>query len=165
MSCGDKGRNLSDCSTQEMQRLPANSQKLGERHGTDFSPQPSKGTSPDNTMSSDLQLPGEGDNKFLLLSHSVCSNLLRQTQQILAPLQGDQQKSGKSCFLFTKNTAHRFFEASVQSKLPFHLLLYFIHSSEPTSFKEVCIAVSTLLFLANPSNESNLTCYSYSPLH
>lgn len=44
----DKGR---DWGVKEQQRLPANPQKLGERHGTDS---PSEGTNPANTLTLDL---------------------------------------------------------------------------------------------------------------
>ena len=42
-------------------KLPANHQKLGERHGTDSPSQPSEGTNPANTCP-----PGPWDNKFPL---------------------------------------------------------------------------------------------------
>lgn len=54
-SCEDEGRGQGDAAeAKEYQRLPVNHQKLGERHGTDSSSQPSEGTNPANTFSTDL---------------------------------------------------------------------------------------------------------------
>lgn len=61
----------------ECQRLPANHQKIGERHGTDSSSQTSGKTHPAVTLMLDFWPPKLLVNEFLL-SHSVCSTLLWQ---------------------------------------------------------------------------------------
>jgi hypothetical protein len=42
---------------QELPEIAANSQILGERHAMDSCSQPSEGTNPTNTLTSDFQLP------------------------------------------------------------------------------------------------------------
>ena len=51
----------------EHQRLPANSQKPGERQGTDSPLKPTEGTNPTNTLILDFQPPELWENTFLWL--------------------------------------------------------------------------------------------------
>lgn len=54
-SCEHEGRDWGEASTsQGMSRLPANTQKLGERRETDSSSQPSEEINPANTFVLDL---------------------------------------------------------------------------------------------------------------
>ena len=64
MPCQDEGRALH---ANESQRLSANQQKLGDRHGAET---PSEGTDLANNLISNFQPPQLGDNTFLLLKSS-----------------------------------------------------------------------------------------------
>lgn len=57
-------------------------QKIGYSHGTDILLQLSEGTNPNDTLISDIQLPEQWDNKFLLLK-SLCGTVLWQSQEFL----------------------------------------------------------------------------------
>lgn len=55
----------------EWRRLPANPQKLGGRHGTDFTSQPWEGINPVHTLVLDFWLPESWDNTFLIRNPST----------------------------------------------------------------------------------------------
>lgn len=59
-----------------MPKMPANHQKLGERHGTDSPSSPSKGSNLTDTF--DLRLVASRPVKpaFLLFCHSVCGGVI-----------------------------------------------------------------------------------------
>lgn len=57
--------------TKQLQRLPANYQKLEERHGTDGPSHPLGKANPADTCTSDFWTPELEENKFQL-SHPVC---------------------------------------------------------------------------------------------
>ena len=49
--CENEGRSQGDAlQAEEHQRWPANHQKVGEKHGTDSSSEPSEGTNPADTL-------------------------------------------------------------------------------------------------------------------
>ena len=59
-------RDLLDVSTsQGMPRAAGSHQKLGERHGMYSPSEPPEGTNPSDTLTSDLLIPQQGENKLL----------------------------------------------------------------------------------------------------
>lgn len=66
----------------ELQRLPANNLKLGERPGTDCLSWSLEGTNPSNNHDLRLWPPELRGNAFLLLKHPVCGTLFQKPWQM-----------------------------------------------------------------------------------